>query len=136
MANTFLLKLLTPYRTLFEGPVAAVGLPGEHGEFGVLSDHTKLASALRPGVVRFVTEGETGRYVVGGGFAEVTARGVVVLADSAERPKEIDLARAEESRDRARAELKTIGPTDTALRARLEARLARAENRIKAARST
>ena len=135
MANTFLLKLLTPYQNLFEGPVEAVGMPGEQGEFGVLSDHAKLASGLKPGVVRFVTGDTTERFVVGGGFAEVTAKGVVVLADSAEKPSQIDLPQAEESRDRARAELKTIDPTDTALRTRLEARLARAENRIKAARS-
>lgn len=136
MANTFAFKLLSPYKSLFKGRVEAVMLPGELGEFGVLSNHTKFATGLRPGVVRFVAAGQTERFAIGGGFAEVHAEGVVVLADSAERANQIDMKRSEESSERTLAELKLIDPADTARRARLEARLARAENRIRVAKSS
>lgn len=135
MADTFQLKLLTPYKGLFEGQVEAILLPGVQGEFGVLSRHTKFTSALQPGVVRFVADGQTQRFSVGGGFAEVSEAGVVVLADSAERPDQIDLERAERALDEARRELAELDPTKAALRARLEARMARAANRLKVARS-
>lgn len=136
MANTFPFKLLCPYKSLFEGRVEAVMLPGEQGEFGVLSSHTKFATALRPGVVRFVADGQTQRFAIGGGFSEVHADGVVVLADSAERSDKIDLPRAEKSREHALAELKQLDPADTTRRERLEAHLARAENRIRLAKSS
>ena len=136
MANTFAFKLLSPYKSLFEGRVEAVMLPGELGEFGVLSNHTKFATSLKPGVVRFVVDGQTTRFAIGGGFSEVHADGVVVLADSAERPDQIDLQRAEESRERARTELRQMDPADTDRKARLEAHLARAENRIRVAKSS
>ncbi len=136
MANTFAFKLLSPYKSLFEGQVEAVMLPGERGEFGVLSNHTKFATSLRSGVVRFVADGQTHRYAIGGGFSEVHTDGVVVLADSAEAPDKINLQRAEESRDKAKADLQRLDPADTSGRARLEAHLARAENRIRVAKSS
>ena len=50
MAKPFLLRLLTPYQSLFEGDVDAVIVPGEHGEFGVLAQHTKFVTTLKPGI--------------------------------------------------------------------------------------
>ena len=135
MADTFQLKLLTPYKSLFEGPVEAVMVPGAEGEFGVLSNHTKFASALQPGAIRFVADGETQQFAVGGGFAEVSEDGVVILADSAERTDLIDTDRATQALEETRKELAELDPTQTALRARLEAKIARAENRLKLARS-
>jgi F-type H+-transporting ATPase subunit epsilon len=135
VADTFQLKLLCPYCSMFEGPVEAAMLPGEAGEFGVLANHTKFASILQPGVVRFVTDGETQRYAVGGGFVEVGEDGVIVLADSAEHPDEIDTARAEKSIERAHAELTELTPDAIDRRAKLEARIARAKNRLRLANS-
>lgn len=135
MADTFQLKLLTPYKSLFEGPIEAIMLPGSEGEFGVLSNHTKFTSALQPGVIRFVADGETQRYAVGGGFAEVSEDGVVVLADSAEHPDDIDADRAEQALADTRKALADLGPDQASERHRLETKIARAENRLKIARS-
>jgi F-type H+-transporting ATPase subunit epsilon len=135
VAGEFQLKLMTPYKSLFDGQVEAIGLPGEMGEFGILRNHTKFVSPLNPGVIRFVHKGNTQKLIIGGGFAEAYAGGVVVLADSAETPDEIDLDRAMESRDRATRELKEADGANAILLKRLYARLARAENRINAGNS-
>ena len=134
MAKPFLLRLLTPYQGLFEGDVDAVIVPGEHGEFGVLAMHTKFVTTLKPGVLRYVKGGQTIRYAVSGGFAEVHQSGVTVLADSMERPQDIDAARAKESRDRARNELEKRSSMEPKQIRRWENRLARAENRLKLAK--
>lgn len=135
MANAFEFKLLTPYKSLFVGQVESVDLPGLEGDFGVRHMHTKFASVLRPGSIDFVADGETHVYAIGGGYAEVTAEAVVVLADSAEAANEIDLERAKDSFERTKKELAEADPANGDLRARLEARLARAENRLGIAKS-
>lgn len=134
MANPFLLRLLTPYQSLYEGDVDAVIVPGENGEFGVLAMHTKFVTTLKPGVLRYVKGGQTIRYTVSGGFAEVHQKGVTVLADSMERPQDIDAARAKESRDRAKRELEQRSSLEPRQVRRWEDRLARAENRLKLAK--
>jgi F-type H+-transporting ATPase subunit epsilon len=134
VATSVNLRLLTPYQSLFEGEVEGVIVPGENGEFGVLAMHTKFVTTLRPGVLRYVKDGQTVRYAVSGGFAEVHQNGVTVLADSMELPKDIDVERAKESRDRAKKELQNRAGMEPRQVARWEDRLARAENRIKLAR--
>jgi F-type H+-transporting ATPase subunit epsilon len=134
VAKPVLLRLLTPYQSLFEGEVEAVIVPGEHGEFGVLAMHTKFVTTLRPGVLRYVKGGQTIRYAVSGGFAEVHQDGVTVLADSMELPRDIDAARAKESRDRAKKELEKRSSMKPKQIRRWEDRLARAENRLKLAK--
>jgi F-type H+-transporting ATPase subunit epsilon len=134
VSQPFQLRLLTPYQSLFEGDVDAVIVPGENGEFGVLAMHTKFVTTLRPGVLRYVKNGQTARYAVSGGFAEVHPSGVTVLADSMERPQDIDVERAQKSRDRAQRELEKRAGMTPGLVRRWEDRLARAENRLKIAR--
>ena len=134
MAKPFLLRLLTPYQSLFEGDVDAVIVPGEHGEFGVLAMHTKFVTTLKPGVLRYVKDGQTIRFAISDGFAEVHQSGVTVLADSMERPQDIDAARAKESRERAQKELENRSSMKPKQIGRLENRLARAENRLKLAK--
>jgi F-type H+-transporting ATPase subunit epsilon len=126
VANAFEFKLLTPYKSLFEGQVESVGLPGAEGDFGVGHMHTKFASVLRPGSIEFVADGETHVYAVGGGYAEVTSEAVVVLADSAEAAADIDLDRAKESFERTKKELADADPADVDHRDRLVAIQARA----------
>ena len=134
MAKPFQLRLFTPYQSLFEGDVDAVIVPGEHGEFGVLAMHTKFVTTLRPGVLRYVKDGQTVRYAVSGGFAEIHQNGVTVLADSMERPQDIDAARAKESRAQAHQELEKRSSMEPKQILRWEDRLARAENRLKLAK--
>jgi F-type H+-transporting ATPase subunit epsilon len=134
VATSVLLRLLTPYQSLFEGEVEGVIVPGEYGEFGVLAMHTKFVTTLKPGVLRYVKDGQTVQYAVSGGFAEVHHKGVTVLADSMERPQDINVERAKQSRERAKKELENRASMEPRQIARWEDRLARAENRLKLAK--
>ena len=95
------LEILTAERSLFEGDVDAVTAPGVEGELGILPHHAALMTALQPGELRYRSGAEETQLAVTGGFMEVTANRVVVLADAAERVEEIDEARAEEAMRRA-----------------------------------
>ena len=78
---------------MFSGDVEQVVVPGAEGEFGVLANHVLLVAALRPGILtyaRFAREAQ--KIVVLGGFAEVSAQGLTVLADVAEAVEDIDRA--------------------------------------------
>jgi F-type H+-transporting ATPase subunit epsilon len=84
--------LVAPEKLLFSGEVRQVDLPGAEGDFGVLADHAPLIATLRPGVLVIHEEaGERLRIVVHGGFAEVTASGLTVLADAAVPAEEVDV---------------------------------------------
>jgi F-type H+-transporting ATPase subunit epsilon len=135
VAENFLLRLLTPYESVFEDEVEAVIVPGEGGEFGVLARHTKYITVLAPGALRYVKDGQTRTLAVSGGFAEVHPGGVTVLADSMERPGDIDVERARKNRDEAMAKLKDKASMEERQVARWEDRVARAENRLRVAKS-
>ena len=77
---------------MFSGDVEQVDVPGAEGEFGVLANHAALVAALRPGILTMHGSGEPQKIVVLGGFAEVSARGLTVLADVAEAVEDIDRA--------------------------------------------
>ncbi len=112
MASTIRLELVTPERLLLSEEVDEVVAPGYEGEFGVLPGHTQLLAILNIGMLWYRKESTVKKVVVGGGFAEVTHDRVVVLADTAERADEIDLARAQRARDRAEARLKELSMDD------------------------
>jgi len=135
VSKSFLLRLLTPDSSIFEDDVEAVIVPGEKGEFGVLGGHTKFITSLVPGILRYVQAGQTRRLAISGGFAEVYPEGVTVLADTLESPEEIDLERSEISRKEVLKALEKKGELDPQEIQHLEARLARAVNRIKAAKT-
>jgi F-type H+-transporting ATPase subunit epsilon len=135
VSKPFLLRLLTPDSTIFEDDVEAVIVPGAKGEFGVLGGHTKFITSLVPGILRYVHAGQTRRLAISGGFTEVYPEGVTVLADTLESPEDIDLDRANESRKDVLKALEKKGELDPLEVGRLEARLARANNRIKAAKT-
>jgi len=76
--------LVAPERLLFSGDVQQVVVPGTDGEFTVLADHAPLVTTMKPGVVTVTgTDGRTERIFVRGGFAEVNARGLTILAEEA-----------------------------------------------------
>jgi len=83
MATEFQLSILTPERTVFEGPVEYVQVPGTEGYLGVLANHAALVTALAPGrlTVRH-PGGHEERLEVSGGFFEVSHNRATVLADS------------------------------------------------------
>jgi F-type H+-transporting ATPase subunit epsilon len=80
--------------------------PGVEGELGILPQHTPLVTMLVPGELRVRRGGQEVSLFVSGGFLEVRPDKVVVLADTAERVEEIDVARAEEARRRAEERLR------------------------------
>jgi F-type H+-transporting ATPase subunit epsilon len=85
-------ELVSPEKLVFSGEVQQVDLPGAEGDFGVLENHAPVVSTLRPGILTVHTAGGAQRMVVLGGFAEVSASGLTVLADVAETVTDMDRA--------------------------------------------
>jgi F-type H+-transporting ATPase subunit epsilon len=88
---TFHFDLVSPEKLLFSGEVSQVDVPGSEGAFGVLAGHAPVVTTLRPGILVIYGEGEPQRIVVNGGFAEVGATGLSVLAELAVPVDEFDV---------------------------------------------
>ena len=112
MASTIRLELVTPERLVLSEEVDEVVLPGYEGEFGVLPGHTQFLAILNIGMMWYRKGSAVTRLALGGGFAEVNHDRVVVMADTAERVEEIDVARAQRARDRAEARIKELSMDD------------------------
>jgi F-type H+-transporting ATPase subunit epsilon len=81
---TFHFELVSPDKVLFSGPAQAVLVPGNEGDFQVLSDHAPVMSSMRPGVVGIDdAQGKHSRVFVRGGFADVSKHGLILLAETA-----------------------------------------------------
>ncbi len=83
-------ELVSPEKLLFSGAVEQVDLPGAEGDFGVLAGHAPFVTTLRPGILTVHGGDEEQKIVVLGGFAEMSAEGLTVLADMAEAAADID----------------------------------------------
>src|SRR6185437_5618381 len=83
-------ELVSPEKVVFSGEVNQVDVPGAEGDFGVLEGHAPTVATLRPGILTVHAAGGSQRIVVLGGFAEVSASGLTVLADVAEDAASID----------------------------------------------
>lgn len=103
------LNIVTAESETYSGGVDYVTAPGADGELTVLPSHAALMTTLEPGEMRFGVDGEEQAIMVTGGFMEVLADNVTVLADAAEREDEIDEARAEEAVRRAQERIDTHG---------------------------
>src|SRR5687767_7633142 len=112
MADKIDLEVVTPERRVLSEPVDMVTVPGLGGELGILPGHTPLISQLKTGVLSYVQGGKTFQLHVSGGFVEVRDDHVSVLADVAERPEEIDSARARLSRERLEKQLNAWSGTE------------------------
>jgi len=89
---TFHFDLVSPERLIFSGEVTQVDVPGEEGEFGVFANHAPYVATLKPGVLTVYGKDAPQRIVVRGGFAEVGAAGLTVLAEQAVPVDELDSA--------------------------------------------
>lgn len=106
MAESIHLVVLTPERKVLDANVDRVELPGLDGELGILPGHTELVSQLKPAGLLTYGVGETkGEMVISDGFAEVGPQRVVVLANQAAKPEEIDLGRSLEMKKQAEQKL-------------------------------
>ena len=99
-------ELVSPERLLLSEEVEMVVVPGEEGDFGVLTRHSPMISTLRPGVIQVHDGGAVKESIfVAGGFAEVTPARCTVLAEEAVAVGEIDRAAAEQRLSNARDDL-------------------------------
>jgi F-type H+-transporting ATPase subunit epsilon len=85
-------ELVSPEKLLFSGDVAQVDVPGLEGDFGVLEGHAPLVATLRPGILTVHAAGGKQQLVVLGGFAEVSDKGLTVVADLADSVEDFDKA--------------------------------------------
>ncbi len=83
-------ELVSPDKLVFSGEVEQVDVPGADGDFGVLAGHAPMVTTLRPGILTVHGAGGQQKIVVLGGFAEISAEGLTVLADVAEAVEGID----------------------------------------------
>lgn len=133
MAKEFKLSVVAPDRTVFEDMVVSIIAPGVDGYLGALTGHEDSIVALKTGIVEFTDPSDKRQYVsIGGGFMELSSEGVIILADTAEKSSEIDIARAEKALEEARKALRGESTTVTSQQATEE--LERAMNRVKAAK--
>jgi F-type H+-transporting ATPase subunit epsilon len=132
MAERLTLELATPTRMVVADAVDEVVVPGSEGYFGVLPGHAPLLATLGIGELTYRIGRDERHVAVAGGFAEVRNDKVIVLADTAELPQDIDRARAERARDRAEQRLSGRSQEEIDY-ARAAAALARALTRIQVA---
>lgn len=87
---TFHFELVSPEKLAYSGEVDQVDVPGLEGDFGVLAEHAPLVAVLRPGILTVIVGGAREKIVVLGGVAEVSDKGLTVLADVATSIDELD----------------------------------------------
>lgn len=131
MPNALSLEVATPARLVVAETVDEVVIPGSQGYFGVLPGHAPLLATLGIGELTYRKGGSQFHLALTGGFAEVRNDKVIVLAENAERPDEIDRDRAQQSRQRA--EHRLSGREGDVDYARAQAALARALIRLQVA---
>lgn len=127
------LDIVTVERQVLSEEVDMVIAPGIEGELGILPRHAPLITALAEGELRVKQGEDESAFAIGGGYLEVLDDHITVLADSAEHAAEIDIARAEEARERAER-LLAEGPSDPVDRKVIEGALRRSRVRLKVAR--
>ena len=131
---TIKVQIITQEREVYNDEVDIVVAPGVEGEMGILPNHAPLISTLNYGELRLRKDGVEEHFAIGGGVLEVRPDKVIVLADSAETADDIDIARAEEARQRAADYMREGPPTDPAAYAQLEAALRRSDVRLRVAK--
>ena len=99
------LEIVTPEKKVLSEAVDSVNVPTATGEVGILSNHAPLISSLKPGILSYTKGGATEKMVISGGFIEVSADNVSILADVAETSGEINVEAAKTERDAAEKEL-------------------------------
>ncbi|PYX89176.1 MAG: F0F1 ATP synthase subunit epsilon [Acidobacteria bacterium] len=128
MADTIQLEIVTPDRMIVSDAAQEIQIPGKSGYLGILPGHAPLITEIAVGEITYRSGNETKHIAVAWGFAEVLPEKVTILAETAERAADIDVARAQAAKERAEARLKQ-GGADLDYR-REEDALKRAQTRI------
>ena len=133
MAGNIKLEVVTPEKYVVDEEVQIAVAPGSLGEFGVLIGHTPFLTTLKTGVMHYTDAKGTEKFIfVSGGFAEALPDKVTILAESAERRKDIDIERAKAAMERAQQRLAKSQSEEIDFN-RAKAALERALHRIKLA---
>jgi F-type H+-transporting ATPase subunit epsilon len=130
--STFLLEIVTPERKVYAEQASMIVVKGVAGELGILPNHIPLVTPLKIAPITVKRQGQSDQVIaVNGGFMEVRKDKVVILAESAELPEQIDLDRAKSAKERAEKRLAEANAKahDTNVK-RAELALMRAVNRI------
>ena len=131
--KAFRLQIATQEKVVYEDDIVSVVAPGVEGYFGILRHRAPLIAELGLGVMKLTSpSGAVRRVALTGGILECSPKGVLVLADVAERSDEIDVKRAEAAAERARSRLGG-GQAERVDAERARTALMRALNRLKAA---
>lgn len=128
--NKFTLKVITPDRVFFEEEVSMVEFNTVEGEVGIYKEHIPMTMIIAPGILTITLDEGTREAALHSGFAEVLPNQVTILAEIVEWPAEIDLERAEESKNRAEERIRENAPGTDMKRAEMS--LKRAVARINA----
>lgn len=107
MGNTFSIRLIASDHLFYDGPCSAVIIPGLDGQREIQAHHESVVIAIDCGELKIkMPDGKWQIAIVGSGFARVSHGRVYVLVDTAERPEEIDIKRAQEAKERAEEQLR------------------------------
>jgi F-type H+-transporting ATPase subunit epsilon len=112
MAEELLVEIVTPEKMVFSETVEMVTIPGGDGEFGVLFGHAPLLSTVKIGELNITSNNRKTYYAVGKGYAEVSAKAVTLLLDSAEKADTIDKESARKELAEAESELARMSTED------------------------
>ena len=128
-------EIVSQDRTVFQGDVDIVILPGASGEMGILPHHAPVLTILKYGLIKIRKDGKEELFAVAGGMAEVQPDIVTILADAAENVEDIDITRAQAAKKRAEDALANLKPEeDHDAYLRMEAALRRSNLRLDVAR--
>jgi F-type H+-transporting ATPase subunit epsilon len=107
MPDTFQLEVVTPEKMVIRDSAEEAQIPGENGYLGILPGHAPLITELGAGEISYRLGGQSHRFAMAWGFAEILPDRVTVLAETVERADEIDVPRAQQSLARAEEALKS-----------------------------
>jgi len=106
VSTKFKLKIVTPYRNFYEDMVEKIVVQGSEGEMAILNDHIPLVTPLAVGKMVIINDDKEQEAILAGGFIQIGAGEVTIVAEAAEWPNEIDVDRAKAAKDRAESRLK------------------------------
>lgn len=106
MAKTFQLEIIASDHPFYKGECEKLVFTGIDGEHGILANHLPMVTSLRAGELRYQVNGQWNYAAVSDGFVEITRDYVVLLADTIEKPEDIDVIRANEAKVRAEERLR------------------------------
>lgn len=132
--KTMQANVVTPDGSVYSGEVEMVSVKTQEGELGILPDHIPLVTPLAIGAIRIKKDTKVDLIAVSGGLMEVRGDEVNILAESAEVPTDIDIARARAAKERAERRLDEAKKDNLDFR-RAELALKRAINRLEVSQS-